>query len=201
MGILPIGSWPNPRFALEGKMKKTLSIAINRSQLRVDNLKLADVLPAVAKPWFSMGDKETLTAIGRVLDTLPAESSGAPAWEAAMKIVDLHTAYAGPDGGYSKEYSRCETGYYSPGECLAAPIYNGRFQMWNFHLSLKATVGRMVQVTIGRDSAGCLSKSVLISFGNPSYSSASQVRDNLKKLGVHFEADEVEVPDEEYWAA
>lgn len=157
---------------------------------------LADVLPAVCSPWFSMGDVDTLRRIGEVLDTIDPTGSEDPNWGAAMKIVQIHRQYTRQDAGYAAAYERSPSGLYAPGTVAATPIFDGRYNKWRFEMRLTAAVGRTVTAVVGLNGAGYSVRETAVDFKTPSESSAGEVKTALTSLGVRFDAYEVEVEDE-----
>lgn len=156
---------------------------------------LADVLPKICSPWFSMGDVETLTRIGAMLDGITPSGSQDPNWDTAKNIAELHHEYTKPKGAYSEEYERCPSGHYAPGSVSAVPVYEGRYDRWNFQFEVVAAVGRKVKIVIGINRAGYPMRTLIVDFGKyGSTNSAGDVEAILKELGIRYESDTI--PDE-----
>jgi hypothetical protein len=136
------------------------------------DLSFATMLPILGAPWPSIGDVETLTLIGQLLDELPTVGSGAPAWDTAMKIVAAHHKQL-------------------PSVISAAPVYDGRYGKWSFKVELcdGASLTKL-ELYVGPEDDTSVRMARVTNNDNSDRAtdSAEQIGDGLNKAGIVFNA-------------
>jgi hypothetical protein len=136
------------------------------------DLNFATILPILGAPWPSIGNAETLTLIGQLLDELPTAGSDAPEWNTAMKIAAAH----------HKEL---------PSTILAAPVYNGRYGKWSFKVELCDGASRTkLELYVGPEDDASVRMARVINNNDSgrATSSAEQIGEGLNKAGIVFNA-------------
>lgn len=141
-------------------------------KVRPDDNKLgfAKVLPVMAKPWFSIGDEETLRELGTILDSL----------DFSMKLDEVVTSLE-KIASLFREYTsrKAEKVSYTPGTWDIGMAIRGSGAPI-IKLTLTATCGRKVKIEAGQG----YTNEVIVDFKGPSWDSSSTILRGLDEVGI-----------------